>query len=223
MGEVEFLFPSVLGSRPGRRAKKKPEGPSKAALRAKRRAAEAKRRAKREAAARKEAERKAAEAKAVEAEAAARLEAELAAAEAARAVEEEAARAAAEAAERLVAEEAEEAAKAAAALAVVEDEPKVKPAPAPEPKRPDASSNTRPRRFTLQVKASRDRDDAERFVASLRKAGFEPHLVLADVPGKGRYYRVRLGRFDSIELARAFQRRYKAKSGRADGGFITDL
>lgn len=84
-------------------------------------------------------------------------------------------------------------------------------------------SSTRAGRFTLQVKAARDKSEADAFIASLRQSGFDPHVILATVPGKGRFYRIRLGRFASMEAARRFQRRYKTKSGQPDGGFVTEL
>lgn len=77
--------------------------------------------------------------------------------------------------------------------------------------------------YTLQVKSSRSKEDADRFVRRLRKSGFDPHVVLSTVPGKGRYYRVRLGKFKSMQAARAFQRKYKAVSGQPDAGFVTDI
>ncbi|MEZ4434608.1 MAG: SPOR domain-containing protein [bacterium] len=105
-----------------------------------------------------------------------------------------------------------------------EDDPDAAPPPAapaapaarPTPDAPGA-------RYTLQVKAARDKAEADSFMAEIRAAGFTPHLVLADVPGKGRFYRVRVGRFASMADARAFQRRFKAESGQPDGGFVTDL
>lgn len=77
--------------------------------------------------------------------------------------------------------------------------------------------------YTLQVKAARDKDEADAVAEKLRKAGFEPSLIVADVPGKGRYYRVRVGRFENVEEAREFQRKLKARSGLSDAGFVTDL
>jgi len=88
-------------------------------------------------------------------------------------------------------------------------------------KKPPAAGPSRV--YTLQVKAARDKMEADTFVKSLRAKGFKPHLILVDIPEKGRFYRVRLGRFDSMPEARAFQRRYKATSGQPDGGFVTDL
>ncbi|MFN3198021.1 MAG: SPOR domain-containing protein [Bradymonadia bacterium] len=82
---------------------------------------------------------------------------------------------------------------------------------------------TRTRRYTLQVKATKDRVEADAFVSDLKKSGFRPWIVLADIPGKGRYYRVRIGKFDTKDAAKIFQRRYKKKTQAADGGFITRL
>ena len=89
----------------------------------------------------------------------------------------------------------------------------------PKSNRPAASSRV----YTLQVKAARDKAEADAFVKALRDKGFKPHLILVDIPKKGRFFRVRLGRFNSMPEARAFQRRYKATSGQPDGGFVTDL
>ncbi len=99
-----------------------------------------------------------------------------------------------------------------------EDEP-----PTAEPAAPSEAPLVAPRKLTLQVKAAQEKAEADAFVAALRRAGFEPHVILADVPGKGRFYRVRVGRFESMPEAREFQRKYKALSGQPDGGFITDL
>jgi DedD protein len=99
-----------------------------------------------------------------------------------------------------------------------EDEPRAGAAPGP-----GSSTSGQTATFTLQVKAAREKSEADAVAEKLRKAGFEPSLIVADVPGKGRVYRVRVGRFDSVEKARAFQRRLKAESGLPDAGFVTDL
>jgi hypothetical protein len=78
-------------------------------------------------------------------------------------------------------------------------------------------------RFTLQVKATRDKAVADKFVEVLQKAGFYPHRILISLPRKGRFYRIRVGRFETIEEARAFQRSYSERSGMPDGGFVTRL
>ncbi|MCB9553818.1 MAG: SPOR domain-containing protein [Myxococcales bacterium] len=96
------------------------------------------------------------------------------------------------------------------------------PAAAVAPPATAARENTG-NRYTLQVKAARDKAEADAFIAALRRAGYKPHVVLADVPGKGRFYRVRVGRFASMAEAREFQRSYKMKTGEPDAGFVTDL
>ena len=96
-----------------------------------------------------------------------------------------------------------------------EDAPPSRPVP------PVASGPERT--YTLQVKSVPGKAEADAFVASLRRAGFEPYVVLADIPGRGRYYRVRVGRFPTLEAAKRFQRRYRAQSGQPDAGYITDL
>jgi cell division protein FtsN len=54
--------------------------------------------------------------------------------------------------------------------------------------------------YTIQVASSASRADAERIAARL--AGKEPRIVAADVPGKGRWYRVQVGSFPTQEAAR---------------------
>ena len=90
-------------------------------------------------------------------------------------------------------------------------------------KRTPRRTNMGKARFTLQVKATRDKAVADNFVKTLQKAGFYPHRVLISLPRKGRFYRIRVGRFETIEEARAFQRSYSERSGMSDGGFVTRL
>ena len=55
--------------------------------------------------------------------------------------------------------------------------------------------------FTLQISASQDRGEADKFIARLKDKGYAPYLVEAQVAGKGTWYRVRMGRFPSKEAA----------------------
>jgi cell division septation protein DedD len=55
--------------------------------------------------------------------------------------------------------------------------------------------------FTLQLSASQVREDADRFAAKLRERGYQPYIVEADVKDRGRWYRVRMGRFPTKEAA----------------------
>jgi DedD protein len=69
----------------------------------------------------------------------------------------------------------------------------------PLAKAPDTSVPNGP--WTLQLGASQNRDDAERMVSRLREKGYAPYIIAADVPGKGTFYRVRMGSFATKEAA----------------------
>ena len=58
--------------------------------------------------------------------------------------------------------------------------------------------------FTLQLSSTQTRADANRFAARLREKGYAPSVVEAQVPGRGTWYRVRLGNFSSRETASRF-------------------
>lgn len=100
-----------------------------------------------------------------------------------------------------------------ARLAADEDAPARRPAP----------SNRNSRRYTVQLKSAHVQDRAETFAAMIRRKGYAPRVVLAQVPGKGTLYRVRVGEFGSRAEARKFQRMFRSKTGHADAGFITEL
>jgi DedD protein len=55
--------------------------------------------------------------------------------------------------------------------------------------------------YTIQIKAFRKKKEAGHFIKALKAAGYNPYLLTADIPGKGRYFRVRLGRYDTIKAA----------------------
>lgn len=55
--------------------------------------------------------------------------------------------------------------------------------------------------WTLQLSAYQDRGEADRFAAGLRDKGYAPYIVEASIPGKGTWFRVRMGRFGSKDAA----------------------
>jgi cell division septation protein DedD len=59
--------------------------------------------------------------------------------------------------------------------------------------------------FTLQVSSYDTRDAAERFVAALRARGHRAFVAQAELPGRGRSYRVRVGPFPTRRDALAYQ------------------
>lgn len=69
-------------------------------------------------------------------------------------------------------------------------------------------------RFSLQAAAFATQDGADEFAEKLKQAGLASYVVPADIARRGRWYRVRVGRFDSEESAQQFaaeaQRRARA-------------
>ncbi len=72
--------------------------------------------------------------------------------------------------------------------------------------------------FTLQLLASQNREDAERMVSRLREKGYAPYIVTAEVPGKGTFYRVRMGSFPSREAAGRYLEDFKRET--KTGAFV---
>jgi cell division septation protein DedD len=66
-------------------------------------------------------------------------------------------------------------------------------------------------RFTLQLSSFQDRAEADAFLADLRKAGYKPFLVEAEVDGKGTWYRVRLGQYPTYDAALAGKEDFESK------------
>jgi DedD protein len=72
--------------------------------------------------------------------------------------------------------------------------PQVVAAPA---KKPDPASQ----HFTLQLSAFPERGDAEEFMKRIQSAGYKPFLVVSEIPGKGVFYRVRVGDYSTRDAA----------------------
>lgn len=79
------------------------------------------------------------------------------------------------------------------------------PANAPAPK---ASAK---KGFSVQVASLRFRDDADLLAEELRKKGYEAYVVPADIPGKGKLYRVRIGDFKVRKEASSYAAGLKKK------------
>ncbi|HZX41692.1 MAG TPA: SPOR domain-containing protein, partial [Myxococcaceae bacterium] len=78
------------------------------------------------------------------------------------------------------------------------------------PRVPEATSPTGA--FTLQLGASPSRDDAERQASRLREKGYAPYIVTAEVPGKGTWYRVRMGSFPTKDAATRYLQDFKRET-----------
>jgi DedD protein len=99
-----------------------------------------------------------------------------------------------------------------------DDKPDVKPEARPEPVKPDPkplpaarpqvvqqSATKKPdataSHFTLQLSAFPDKSDAEEFMHKIQSAGYKPFLVSSEIPGKGVFFRVRVGDYGSRQAA----------------------
>jgi cell division septation protein DedD len=89
--------------------------------------------------------------------------------------------------------------------------------PSPPAARPAATPSLAPGAYTIQLGASSDRGEADRIAA--RFEAFRPRVEAAELPGKGRVYRVRVGSFETREAAD----RYLADVTRETGakGWVT--
>jgi len=90
------------------------------------------------------------------------------------------------------------------------------PAPAPRPAAlsprpaalalaPAAAAPPADARWTVQVGSYPTSEEAKEEMATLAKHGFSPYVVSADVPGRGRWYRVRVGDFAARAAAFALK------------------
>ena len=56
-------------------------------------------------------------------------------------------------------------------------------------------------KFTLQLSSFQDRNEADAFLSSVKAAGYSAYVTEAEVSGKGTFYRVRMGKYASLEAA----------------------
>jgi DedD protein len=68
-------------------------------------------------------------------------------------------------------------------------------------------------RYTLHISAFSEKGDAEDFLHRIQAAGYRPSLVQSEIPGRGMFYRVRVGDFTSkkaaLEAKSEFERRQR--------------
>ena len=68
-------------------------------------------------------------------------------------------------------------------------------------------------RYTLQTSSYQDKAVADHDVKTLKQHGYAPFIVSSELPGKGTWYRVRLGSFASRGAAEKLQKELRAKEG----------
>jgi len=79
--------------------------------------------------------------------------------------------------------------------------PEVKVDEKPEPAEKKEEENKDKGRFTLQLSSFKDKLEAESFQADLKAAGYRSYLVQAEVEGKGTFWRVRFGKYQTYQQA----------------------
>ena len=78
------------------------------------------------------------------------------------------------------------------------------------------------RRYTVQVGAFQERSDALSLLDKLRGRGHNPFLLSSKVRERGRWYRVRVGRFADKTKAKEYQRRNETAEG-IKGTFVARM
>ncbi len=93
-----------------------------------------------------------------------------------------------------------------------EARPEAKPEPKPEARAAAARAEPASRpAFSVQVISTSSRAEADRLAAKLKE--YTPRVEEADVAGKGRLYRVRVGAFSSKPEAEKFLKGFNGKTG----------
>jgi cell division septation protein DedD len=66
--------------------------------------------------------------------------------------------------------------------------------------------------WTVQLSAYQDKGEADRFAAGLRDKGYAPYIVEASIPGKGTWFRVRMGRFGTKDAASRYMEDFRRET-----------
>jgi DedD protein len=66
--------------------------------------------------------------------------------------------------------------------------------------------------FTVQVKATQSSTEADKFAKKLRGQGYQSLVAEAEVEGKGKWYRVRVGKFDTRAQAEHYLQDFKRET-----------
>jgi septal ring-binding cell division protein DamX len=85
------------------------------------------------------------------------------------------------------------------------------PAPAEPPPGPSPAAASPAGRFTLQLSSFQEKGEAAEFMGALGKKGYETYLISAEVPGRGLWYRVRLGDYPTHDDALAAKAEFERK------------
>ncbi|RJQ63415.1 MAG: SPOR domain-containing protein [Desulfobacteraceae bacterium] len=99
----------------------------------------------------------------------------------------------------------------------VKEEPPASPV---EPKEEQRQAEPKEDRISIQVASLQDRKDADKLVTILRVKGFPAYRTLVEVPGKGVWFRIRVGPYEKRE--EAFQAMFRLKKEKYAGFVVKD-
>jgi cell division protein FtsN len=80
----------------------------------------------------------------------------------------------------------------------------------PQPTAPKSKAASGAKPYTIQVAAFRTAGEADKLVTELKQKGFSAYRAIGKVPGKGIWYRVRVGEFKNREVAKNTLEKLKA-------------
>jgi len=96
-----------------------------------------------------------------------------------------------------------------------------KPAAGPRKASPASRSHSK-KGYSVQVASLRFPDDADLLAAELRKKGYDAYVVPANIPGKGKLYRVRIGDFNARKEAGSYAAGLKKKDPLFKSAFVSE-
>jgi len=96
---------------------------------------------------------------------------------------------------------------------ITEKKPSPEKKPTKPPQKPSNASKSKNRpsvkTYTIQAASVKNARDADRLVAELKKTGFHAYRAIGKVPGKGIWYRVRVGKYRNKTDARNTMQKLK--------------
>jgi len=107
------------------------------------------------------------------------------------------------------------------------DQPADQPAKQPTKSKPDRKVEKPKRTFTpsgdytIQLASFPERGEAVRLVQGLKTKMYDAYLLEVTLPGKGLYYRVRIGRYESLAQAKKALAILQGREGRFHDAWIT--
>jgi len=84
-------------------------------------------------------------------------------------------------------------------------------APAKAP--PSVQKRPKLGKYTIQLQSFKSRNEAEIFLNVMKARGYHPFIEVARIKGRGKWHRVRMGRFMDMKAAQRFKKRFEDDQG----------